>query len=114
MWRHWIDYWGWQRSATTCAEVVCALPNGSPQRLPSKNYAYELEDALKTLSTFDEGPDLVLYYKYLLFLKGDADYQHHLNAFDKLGPSQKDFAVSQLALFERWWDRWPGKQYPVE
>jgi 4-hydroxy-tetrahydrodipicolinate synthase len=36
----------------------------------AKNYAYELEDALKTLSTFDEGPDLVLYYKYLLFLKG--------------------------------------------
>ena len=27
---------GWQRSATTCAEVVCALPNGSPRRLPSK------------------------------------------------------------------------------
>lgn len=79
----------------------------------AKNYAYELEDALKTLSTFDEGPDLVLYYKYLLFLKGDADYQHHLNAFDELSPSQKDFAASQLALFERWWDRWPGKQHPV-
>ncbi len=57
----------------------------------AKNYAYELEDALKTLSTFDEGPDLVLYYKYLLFLKGDADYQHHLNAFDELSPSQKNF-----------------------
>ena len=80
----------------------------------AKNYAYELEDALKTLSTFDEGPDLVLYYKYLLFLKGDTDYQHHLNAFDELCPSQKNFAASQLALFERWWDRWPGKQYPVE
>ena len=36
MWRHWIDYWGWQRSAATCAEVVCALPNGSQRRLPSK------------------------------------------------------------------------------
>jgi len=55
----------------------------------------------------------VLYYKYLLFLKGDADYQHHLNAFDELSPSQKDFAASQLNLFERWWDRWPGKQHPV-
>ena len=57
--------------------------------------------------------DLVLYYKYLLFLKGDADYQHHLNAFDELGPNQKNFAASQLALFERWY-RWPEKQYPVE
>ena len=55
----------------------------------AKNYAYELEDALKTLSTFDEGPDLVLYYKYLLFLKGDADYQHHLNAFDELAQARK-------------------------
>jgi 4-hydroxy-tetrahydrodipicolinate synthase len=80
----------------------------------AKNYAYELEDALKILSTFDEGPDLVLYYKYLLFLKGDSNYKHHLNSFDELSLSQKNFAESHLRLFERWWNRWTGKHYPME
>ena len=33
--------------------------------------AKELEEALGVLSSFDEGPDLVLYYKYLMVLNGD-------------------------------------------
>ena len=44
------------------------------------------------LSTFDEGPDLVLYYKYLLFLRGESEYEFHFNAFDELSLSQKSFA----------------------
>ena len=36
----------------------------------SRRLAIELNDALKVLSTFDEGPELVLYYKILLYLKG--------------------------------------------
>ena len=35
--------------------------NGDVQ---AKSYANQLDDALMVLSTFDEGPDLVLYYKY--------------------------------------------------
>ena len=41
--------------------------NGS---VNSRRLAIELNDALKVLSTFDEGPELVLYYKFLLYLKG--------------------------------------------
>ena len=82
--------------------------NGDAQ---AKSYANQLDDALMVLSTFDEGPDLVLYYKYLLFLKGESEYEFHLNAFDELSPSQKSFAENHLKLFERWWDGWEGKNH---
>ena len=77
----------------------------------AKRLANELEDALIVLSTFDEGPDLVLYYKYLMTLLGDSDYEYHLNATDKLSASQKQFAESQLKIFQNWWQRWPGKSH---
>ncbi len=41
-----------------------ALGDPTAQRL-----SCELDSALKVLSTFDEGPDLVLYYKYLMCSK---------------------------------------------
>ncbi|MFQ5730544.1 MAG: dihydrodipicolinate synthase family protein [Planctomycetaceae bacterium] len=75
----------------------------------ARRLAAELDAALKVLSTFDEGPDLVLYYKYLLTLQGDADYEFHFNPTDQLSASQKSFAESQLRLFEEWWKRWPGR-----
>ena len=77
----------------------------------AKRYAYELDDALKTLSTFDEGPDLVLYYKYLLYVKGDSNYEFHFNSSDSLSLSQKKFAENHLRLFENWWDGWEGKKH---
>ena len=77
----------------------------------AKNHAYELDDALKTLSTFDEGPDLVLYYKYLLFLKGDSRYECHFNGSDSLSSSQKKYAENHLKLFEKWWENWEGKHH---
>ena len=49
-------------------------------------YAQELSNALTVLSRFDEGPDLVLYYKYLLTLLGDSDYQLQINPTDELSP----------------------------
>ena len=82
--------------------------NGDAQ---AKSYANQLDDALMVLSTFDEGPDLVLYYKYLLFLKGESEYEFHFNTFDELSQSQKSFAENHLKLFERWWDTWEGKNY---
>lgn len=75
----------------------------------ARRLAKELDDALIVLSTFDEGPDLVLYYKYLLTLLGDSNYEHHLNETDQLSPSQQQFVESQLKLFQNWWDNWPGK-----
>lgn len=75
----------------------------------SRIYARELEQALFVLSTFDEGPDLVLYYKYLLVLLGDSDYEHHFNESDGLSESQRHYAEVQLKLFQKWWDNWSGK-----
>jgi 4-hydroxy-tetrahydrodipicolinate synthase len=68
----------------------------------------ELDSALAVLSKYDEGPDLVLYYKYLMVLEGDAEYQHHFNASDSLSPSQMAFIQSQWTLFKAWWSQWPG------
>lgn len=74
-------------------------------------FAQELTDAITVLSLFDEGPDLVLYYKYLLTLLGDDDYQLQINPTDELSASQKQFAKAQLNQFQRWWSDWPGKDY---
>lgn len=73
--------------------------------------ALELSNALTVLSTFDEGPDLVLYYKLLLVLLGDSDYETHRNASDQLSASQRRFATAQLELFQNWWSNWEGKSY---
>lgn len=77
----------------------------------ARRLAGQLDDALGVLSKFDEGPDLVLYYKHLLVLLGEDDYVHHVNATDELTDSQKQFAEQQLRLFQSWWERWPGRTY---
>jgi 4-hydroxy-tetrahydrodipicolinate synthase len=69
----------------------------------ARRRALELESALMVLSTFDEGPDLVLHYKYLMMLEGNAGYDHHFNPDDTLSDSQKTFAREQLRLFKRWY-----------
>jgi len=77
----------------------------------ARQLAQQLDEALIVLSTFDEGPDLVLYYKYLLVLLGESDYERHFNPTDRLSPSQQQFAVAQLKLFQDWWQNWPGTSY---
>ncbi|MEQ9409435.1 MAG: dihydrodipicolinate synthase family protein [Fuerstiella sp.] len=77
----------------------------------ARRLARELDEALIVLSTFDEGPDLVLYYKYLLVLLGDDAYRLHFNQTDQLSPGQEGFARTQLNLFLDWWNNWPGKIY---
>ena len=79
----------------------------------ARRLARELSDALAVLSTFDEGPDLVLYYKYLLVLLGDDDYVHHFHPQDELSSSQKRFAERHLRLFQAWWGQWPGRSYDI-
>ena len=77
----------------------------------ARQLAQQLDEALIVLSTFDEGPDLVLYYKYLLVLLGESDYERHFNPTDRLSPSQQQFAAAQLKLFQDWWKNWPGTSY---
>lgn len=72
----------------------------------ARHHAQELESALKVLSTFDEGPDLVLFYKYMMVLTGNPEYAHHFNPSDRLSPSQQHFARTQLELFQRWYAQW--------
>lgn len=68
--------------------------------------AKELEGALAVLSSFDEGADLVLYYKYMMFLEGNAEYELHFNPSDSLSDSQCEYAKAQLALFKTWYVQW--------
>ncbi len=72
--------------------------------------ARELDDALHVLSRFDEGPDLVLYYKHLATLLGDEDYARAIDPDDALSASQKRYAEEQLRRFQEWWREWPGRQ----
>jgi 4-hydroxy-tetrahydrodipicolinate synthase len=74
----------------------------------SHRLALELERALATLSLFDEGPDLVLYYKHLAVLAGDNAYTESLHGSDTLSDSQKRYATDQFEQFDRWWSAWSG------
>jgi 1-pyrroline-4-hydroxy-2-carboxylate deaminase len=75
----------------------------------SRRLARELDEALRVLSKFDEGPDLVLYYKYLMVLEGHPEYEHHFIATDTLSSTQREFVRIQWKLFKNWWSEWPGK-----
>ena len=68
--------------------------------------AAELDTALGVLSSFDEGVDLVLYYKYLMVLEGNTEYSLHFNETDALSPSQRHYAETQLSLFKSWYASW--------
>jgi 1-pyrroline-4-hydroxy-2-carboxylate deaminase len=68
--------------------------------------ARELEAGLGVLSSFDEGTDLVLYYKHLMVLEGNPEYALHLNPSDALSPSQKRYAETQLNRFKSWYRTW--------
>jgi dihydrodipicolinate synthase/N-acetylneuraminate lyase len=74
----------------------------------ARKHAQELEQALAMLSSFDEGVDLVLFYKYLMVLEGHKEYTLHFNASDQLTPSQQHYARDQLALFKSWYQSWPA------
>jgi len=72
----------------------------------ARGRAQELEEALRVLSQFDEGTDLVLYYKYLMVLEGHPGYERHFNESDELSPTQRAHAKSQWELFKTWWAQW--------
>ena len=78
---------------------------GDPE---AKQLAAELENALAVLSKFDEGPDLVLYYKHLMVLEGHTEYAYQLNASDALTASQKAFLEGAWRQFRAWWSNWRG------
>ena len=68
--------------------------------------ARELGEALEVLSTWDEGTDLVLYYKHMMVMQGDAEYALHFNETDELTPSQRAWAEAQFNQFRAWYAEW--------
>jgi len=72
----------------------------------ARRRAKELDDALAVLSSFDEGADLVLYYKHLMVVSGDENYSLHFNETDQLTDAQRRYAESQYHLFRRWFESW--------
>ena len=72
----------------------------------ARRQALELEAALAVLSSFDEGCDLVLYFKHMLMVQGEAEYALHFNETDALTPAQKGFVEAQLHLFTAWYAEW--------
>jgi 1-pyrroline-4-hydroxy-2-carboxylate deaminase len=72
----------------------------------ARRRARELDEALTVLSTFDEGPDLVLFYKHLMVLEGNPEYALNINPADALSDSQRAFAGESLAIFKRWYAGW--------
>ena len=68
--------------------------------------ALELEAALGVLSSFDEGPDLVLFYKHMMVMTGNPEYALHFNETDKLSDSQRGYCEAQFNLFRKWYADW--------
>jgi len=72
--------------------------------------ANELDQALTVLSSYDEGADLVLYYKHLMVLEGNPEYEHNINSSDALGRLQRDDIEAEWRKFRNWWKDWPGSR----
>ena len=72
----------------------------------ARQRAAELEEALAILSSFDEGPDLVLYYKHLMVLNGEGEYSLHFNETDALNDAQRNYVEAQYSLFKTWYADW--------
>ena len=86
---------------------LCALARAAAKgNAEARVRALELENALGVLSSFDEGPDLVLFFKHMMVLKGNKAFELHFNEADALSNSQRGYAESQLALFDAWYADW--------
>ncbi|WBL32091.1 dihydrodipicolinate synthase family protein [Sinirhodobacter sp. HNIBRBA609] len=68
--------------------------------------ARELAEAFSVLAKFDEGVDLVLYFKHLMVLKGEEEYRLNIYETDALSPSQAKFCEAQFHQFNRWFANW--------
>lgn len=86
---------------------LCNLSQSAAAGNPiARQRALELEAALSVLSSFDEGPDLVLYYKYMMALNGEEGYSLHFNETDALSESQARYVEAQFAAFKVWYEHW--------
>lgn len=75
----------------------------------ARRRALELEEAFAVLASFDEGTDLVLFYKYLLVLNGEEEYRLHFNETDELSDAQRNYCTQQYELFKAWFADWASQ-----
>ncbi|UWQ78744.1 dihydrodipicolinate synthase family protein [Leisingera sp. S132] len=94
------------REALLLARLSKLAAEGSAE---ARVRAQELTDAIHVLSTFDEGPDLILYYKHLLVLNGEDDYRLHFNETDELSDAQRNYCEQQYKLFRTWFADWSAQ-----
>ena len=86
---------------------LCNLSQAAAKGDPdARTRALELEQALAVLSSFDEGPDLVLFFKHMMVVKGNPEYTLHFNETDVLSDSQRGYVEAQLKLFDAWYGEW--------
>ena len=90
-------------------QLVDLCKKAAVGNVAARQRALELDQALAVLSSFDEGADLVLYYKHLMVLEGTPEYALHLNPSDALSASQKNYVENQLKLFKSWYADWSTK-----
>lgn len=76
----------------------------------SRRRAMELDEALKVLSTFDEGPDLTLYYRAIAVMEGITSLAKPMDAHDQLTAAQHQYAHDQWSLFKSWYESWSTDQ----
>ena len=76
---------------------------GDPEADPR---ARELAEAFQVLAKFDQGVDLVLYFKHLMVLKGHEEYRLNLNESDALSPSQAHVREAQFRRFNACFEAW--------
>ena len=89
------------------ALLLAALSKKAAQgNAEARQRAQELTEAIHVLSSFDEGPDLVLYYKHLLVLNGEQEYRLHFNETDVLTDAQRNYCEQQYDLFRTWFVDW--------
>jgi 1-pyrroline-4-hydroxy-2-carboxylate deaminase len=91
------------REVLHLVELCRAAQGGDPV---ARRKAQELEEAMAVLSSWDAGVDLVLFYKHLMVLNGDAEYALHFNETDALSPSQAAFAEASYSRFKAWYAAW--------
>ena len=86
-------------------ELCQAAQQGDGQ---ARLLAEQLDASLAVLAKFDEGPDLVLFYKHLMVLEGHREYELHFNASDRLSDSQRRHIEAHWRQFRNWWSSWAG------
>lgn len=91
------------REILTLGNLCKAAATGD---VKARRLAKELDTAFYELARVDGGPDLVLFFKHMMVLKGNPEYALHFNEDDKLSPSQAGFIEKQLVLFDTWYAEW--------